>query len=223
MDTFLSFPSLDAFHEKYSMLVALEICDQPSSDNSVRSSTAINALSLIPTAMIGQQGQQQGGNGGHIRMWTYKVAQRARNAHAHVNAGFLFHLRPENVAVTGTGRNTSTAAAGGYVAPGVRCIAARVVIGGVSKKTFIAQRTQRVLAHAVVNADTLQRALGALLLDLQEVGATETLLGDQSYRVSVMQSYLYRALLGCLPPSLLFGSNLATAVTPWIKPVSRGL
>jgi CO/xanthine dehydrogenase FAD-binding subunit len=76
------------------------------------------------------------------------------------------------------------------------CHAARVVYGGVSKKTFIASRTQDILSGSRINSNTLQRALKALELDLAQAGVSEGY-GSVAYRRSVMQTCLYRALLRC--------------------------
>lgn len=76
------------------------------------------------------------------------------------------------------------------------CHRACIVYGGVSKKTFIAKRTQDVLLGARINSNTLQRALKALELDLTQAGVSDGY-GSMTYRISVMQTCLYRALLRC--------------------------
>lgn len=137
----------------------------------------------------------------------YKVAQRSTNAHAHVNAGFNFQLR------NSTRHHIDTK---------VVCNTVRVVVGGVSSRTFVASKTEKVLCGAPLDSHTLQRALVALQSDLAEVGAkpaTEML--SQTFRDSVMQTCLYRALLACYPIQQL-PVSLRSAVLPWDKPASRG-
>ena len=138
---------------------------------------------------------------------TFKVAQRTANAHAHVNCGFQFSIsyqrqqeQPDMVYPV--------------------CTYARIVIGGVSKKTFIASRTESALTNAFVCASTLGNALAALDIDLLETGESQQF-GNQSFRKSVMQTCLYRALLKCYPV-LQLPQNLLSAVQPWVKPASRG-
>ena len=135
---------------------------------------------------------------------TFKVAQRTANAHAHVNCGFQFSISYQRQQ--------------DMVYP--VCTYARVVIGGVSKKTFIAARTESALTNAFVCASTLGNALAALDVDLKETGESQQF-GNQSFRKSVMQTCLYRALLKCYPV-LQLPQNLLSAVQPWVKPASRG-
>lgn len=143
-------------------------------------------------------------------MQTYKVGQRAKNAHAHVNAGFLFKIKS---------RSQTRSVAGSVEAP--ICTYARVVFGGVSSKTFCAKRTELILGNnSPLNRQTLQRALVALQQDLNEVGKS-TLWGSQEFRESVMQSCLYKAFLKCYPITDL-PSSLVSAVLPWVKPATRG-
>jgi xanthine dehydrogenase/oxidase len=137
---------------------------------------------------------------------TFKVAQRARNAHAHVNAGFQFDIEVLRLNASG--------------AP--ICRNSRVVFGGVSDRIFVAYRCQSALQNAPLTAETLGRALVALQLDLTAVGQSGEVLGSQSFRVSVMQSCLYRALLRCYPIYAL-PANLTSAVLPWVMPISRGV
>jgi xanthine dehydrogenase/oxidase len=133
---------------------------------------------------------------------TFKVAQRAANAHPHVNAGFNFEITPMKDA-----------------AP--LCTSARVVFGGVSKRTFVAKRTEKVLTNSRIQMSTLKQALSALELDLNEVGENDAY-GNQIFRHSVMQNYLYQALLRCYPVHQL-PHNVLSAVLPMIKPASRRL
>lgn len=133
---------------------------------------------------------------------TFKVAQRAKHAHAHVNAGFaveLFH--------SGSGAPV--------------CVNARVVYGGVSSKTFVARRAENTLRGASLTSTTLQATLIALQADLVEVGPS-TAFGSQAFRESVMQSCLYRFFLRCYPVTTL-PHSLLSALAPWVKPVTRGV
>ena len=144
---------------------------------------------------------------------TFKVSQRAKNAHAHVNAGFQFVITQTQA--QRMGHNGSL----GVGAP--VCVDARIVYGGVSRKTFIAQNAQAALLNAPISAQTLQNALRGLHADLLAVGKSESPLGSQAFRESVMQSCLYRALLRCYPLQAL-PPSVVSAVLPWVKPVSRG-
>lgn len=134
---------------------------------------------------------------------TFKVAQRSRNAHAQVNCGFNFDLVP---------------AVSSYDGPLIKSV--RIVFGGVSKSIFIARRTERVMTGARVNQATLNAALSALMTDLAHAGPSHEF-GDEQFRISLMQSNLYQAMLRCVEGSLV-RTNLITAVQPWLKPTSRG-
>lgn len=138
---------------------------------------------------------------------TYKVATRSTNAHAHVNAGFNFQLRGRSV----LNRNS-----------GVVCDNVRIVFGGVSSRTFVAHRTEGVLRNAILDSNVLQQALQALQMDLNCSGkAEENELIAQSFRESVMQACLYRAMLACYPRMSL-PTQLQSATLPWKRPISRG-
>jgi CO/xanthine dehydrogenase FAD-binding subunit len=89
-----------------------------------------------------------------------------------------------------------------YRHSGPLCHSARIVIGGVSSKTFIATRTEQILIQSRINNRTLHRALSALNDDLQAVGLSDAF-GNAEYRVSVMQTCLYRALLRTLDKYVL--------------------
>eukprot|EP01038_Epipyxis_sp_PR26KG_P004721 gene4721-6626_t len=136
---------------------------------------------------------------------TFKIAQRNRNAHAWVNAGFSFQIvRPFSL----VGNHNP------------RVLSARIVYGGVSKQTFIAHRTEHTLTNNVLSTELLQFALSQLNDDLNEVGIS-TAYGNQKFRENVMQTCLYRALLKCYP-TVEIPSPLLSAVQPWTKPLSRG-
>ena len=137
-------------------------------------------------------------------MLTYKVAQRGKNAHAIVNTGFQYQLLPMHSAEDRV----------------PFCLRALVVVGGVSKKTFIAKKASDVLSNAPLNAMSLKSAMIALQEDLIAVGFSDDNLHSKPFRVSVMQSYLYRSFLSCYRPDQLT-PNLLSAVLPWVQPVSR--
>lgn len=197
MQTFLS-QTLEFFQAQGLMLISLTIRDTPLT-------TRRSAFSAGPG------GYSQHASGGSIFVTeTFKVAQRARNAHAHVNAGFQFEL------------DAPVAAPGATSVGPPTCRSARVVYGGVSNKTFVAHRCQNALRNAPLTSATLSRALAALQLDLVAVGASQEVLGDQRFRESVMQAFLYRALLRCYSTFSL-PSSLTSAVLPWVMPVSRGV
>lgn len=137
---------------------------------------------------------------------SYKVAQRATNAHAHVNAGFQFTLQ------RGSG-------------PVPTCLSARIVVGGVSSKTFVAVTTADFLVGKELSNATLQQAYGYLQRDLDTLGGgvspEQTQIYAAPYLLSLMQGDLYRALLQCYRPADL-PANLLSAVAPWVKPETRG-
>lgn len=138
---------------------------------------------------------------------TFKIAQRTRNAHAHVNAGFQFEITQSTFATT--------------ISP--LCISSRIIFGGVSNVIFEAKRAQKVLCNgASITSVTLQKALVALQLDLKDAGKCKNELGSQLFRESVMQTCLYRALLRCYPLQAL-PHSVISAVLPWNLPISRGL
>lgn len=159
---------------------------------------------------------------------SYKICVREHNAHAQVNAGFSFVLEAPGAQRHGiesgvnVGRGQLAARRQGSSAPPV-CLSARIVYGGVSNKTFIASRTQAVFANAPLSASLLQQALAALSQDLAESGGgTSQGFGDPAYRVSTMQSCLYRAVLRCYGADNL-PSNLQSVLTPFVKPPSSGV
>lgn len=133
---------------------------------------------------------------------TFKVAQREHNAHAYVNAGFNFRV--------------SSAVLQGPPT----CREARIVFGGVSNKTFIATRTERVLFNASLNVQTLGRALQALQSDLVAIGLNESY-DNPAFLTAIAQNCLYQAFLRCYPPGQL-PPTVLSAILPWIKPCSRG-
>ena len=72
---------------------------------------------------------------------TFKIAQRNKNAHAYVNAGFQFQISSAFAFPADHSKSPA-------VASGPLCKNARIVIGGVSKKTFLAVKTMRVLRNS---------------------------------------------------------------------------
>lgn len=196
MQTFMSYTLTD-FQNQGLMITAVTIADTPSL------SRALYAL-------------QMGAAPAEFVTETFKIANRARNAHAQVNAGFQFEIEAPKHSYFNA--NTGARASSGPPT----CRAARIVYGGVSNKTFIAYRCQSALVDVPITAETLGRALAALQMDLLAVGACTDVLGSQRFRESVMQSCLYRALLRCYPVFAL-PANLTSAVLPWVMPVSRGV
>ncbi len=196
MPTFLS-QTLELFQSQGLMLISLTIRDKP----------LATRRSTFSAGPAGYSQISPGGSSVFVTE-TFKVAQRARNAHAHVNAGFQFELDAPSATHVGSGAPT--------------CRSARVVYGGVSNKTFVAYRCQNALLNAPLTSATLSRALAALQLDLVAIGASQEVLGDQRFRESVMQAFLYRALLRCYSTFSL-PSSLTSAVLPWVMPVSRGV
>ena len=165
-------------------------------DNSELVSWVVLSLSIVDTANRDQ-------NVSYCVSETFKVAQRSRNAHAQVNSGFTFELVPSFTRSDG---------------PLIR--SARVVFGGVARNIFIARQTEKVLIGSRVNQVTLQTALDALMKDLAFACPSDAY-GDEEFRISVMKSNLYQAMLRCVEGSLTH-TNLMSAVLPWLKPTSRG-
>lgn len=204
MQTFLS-QTLDSFQAQGFMLISLTIRDVPVLAKRSTFSAGPGTYSQLHTVGPSQFVTE-----------TFKVAQRARNAHAHVNAGFQFEIEAPKLSYT----NPATGTRSSSGPP--TCRSARVVYGGVSNTTFIAYRCQNVLINAPLTSETLSRALVALQLDLTAVGASQDVLGDQKFRESAMQAFLYRALLRCYSAFSL-PSSLSSAVMPWVMPISRGV
>ena len=166
---------------------------------------------------------------------SYKICVREHNAHAQVNAGFSFVLEaPQAVSSSakahglksqvniGRGQLAMKRANHKMKASPPLCVSARIVFGGVSNKTFVAARTQVVFSNAVLSGALLQSALVALQQDLQEAGGgLSNSFGDPTYRESVMQSCLYRAVLRCYGKENL-PSNLQSVLLPFVKPPSSG-
>jgi xanthine dehydrogenase/oxidase len=134
---------------------------------------------------------------------THKVALREKNAHAYVQGGYFFEI------------NAS------YNPP--LCLNASIVVGGVSKKSFIAQRTQAMLANQPMNSSVFQQALVALQQDVNEYGGgiNAESSADANFLLSTMQNYLYLAFLRCYNYDTL-PVVLKSALLPWAKPISRG-
>ena len=196
MPTFLSY-TLSEFQSQGLMLIAVVISDA----QAVNKSATSGPIKWANAEFITE---------------TFKVAQRARNAHAHVNAGFQFEVEAPRLSYANPSTGTRSSAG-----PPV-CRNVRIVFGGVSEKLFIATRCEASLRNSPLTSETLARALSALQLDLAAAGKSSEVLGSQAFRESVMQSCLYRALLRCYPVFAL-PANLTSAVLPWVMPVSRGV
>lgn len=217
MQAFMSSYTLVDFQNQGLMITSLTICDTPNLSLGLlsRPSAAFNttSASVVSSPLYAPQ---VGQGKTEFVTETFKVANRARNAHAQVNAGFQFEIEAPKHSYF----NASTGANASSGPP--TCKAARIVYGGVSNKTFIAYRCQSALQNAPITAETLGRALAALQMDLLAVGPSTEALGSQHFRESVMQSCLYRALLRCYPVFAL-PANLTSAVLPWVMPVCRGV
>lgn len=137
---------------------------------------------------------------------TFRIAQRARNAHAHVNAGFHLILAPR---------------VGPQMDGPPVVLGATMVFGGVSKKTFEAVRASEVVTGAALSTATLQATLAALQEDLAEVGVSEEY-GNQAFRESTMQTFVYKAFLRCFPVEQLPSSVSGIVTKAWAKPAFQG-
>lgn len=197
------------------------------SDAFLANNTVASSECLVLVAITLQESSlpSQTPTGRELVSESYKICVREHNAHAQVNAGFSFVLDSRQQR---EGFETSVNIGRGQLArPQGRsgtapvCLSARIVYGGVSNKTFIARRTQQVFASAPLTTSTLQNALAALQDDLLEVGVSQAF-GDPQYRVSVMQSCLYRAVLRCYGESQL-PPNLSSVLKPFVKAPSSGI
>lgn len=138
------------------------------------------------------------------------MAQRSKNAHAYVNAGFQFAINLKNGTIP-------------------ECVMARIVYGGVAPTIFFAKRTEAVLVGSVFSQNILMQALQALQYDLEDAFSMSSVnrkqLGTssiQTYNENVMQTFLYRAMLRCYPASTI-PATVSSALSPWEKSPSRGI
>eukprot|EP00603_Paraphysomonas_imperforata_P007910 CAMPEP_0114426424 /NCGR_PEP_ID=MMETSP0103-20121206/7793_1 /TAXON_ID=37642 ORGANISM="Paraphysomonas imperforata, Strain PA2" /NCGR_SAMPLE_ID=MMETSP0103 /ASSEMBLY_ACC=CAM_ASM_000201 /LENGTH=1459 /DNA_ID=CAMNT_0001595389 /DNA_START=56 /DNA_END=4435 /DNA_ORIENTATION=- len=204
-------------------------------DAFLSNSTAVTTECLIIVAVTIQESQPPTAGARSLVTESYKICVRDHNAHAQVNAGFSFVLDApkergggahgglgyQSAVNIGRGQLAARPRRGASAAP--VCLSARIVYGGVSNKTFVATRTQQVFANATMSSAVLQQALVALQNDLMESGGGISAgFGDPEYRVSVMQTCLYRSVLRCygaenLPP------NLRSVLLPFEKPPSSGI
>ena len=206
------------------------------SDAFLSTTTAVSTECLIIVAVTIQESQPPSDGGRSLVTESYKICVREHNAHAQVNAGFSFVLdapkRGSSISQPalgfqagvniGRGQLAARGPRRGAAVPPV-CLSARIVYGGVSNKTFVATRTQQVFANAPLSSALLQQALVALQNDLLEAGGGISAgFGDPEYRVSVMQSCLYRAVLRCYGAENL-PANLRSVLLPFEKPPSSGI
>ena len=198
------------------------------------STTAVTPSCLVLLSVTLQESTSPVPGARSLSTESYKICVREHNAHAQVNAGFSFVLEPPSTshqlghgfeAGGNIGRGQLAARrSGSSTTPPPVCVSARIVYGGVSNKTFIASRTQQVFASSVLSSSLLQRALQALQDDLMDPSSGNGIsqgFGDPAYRVSVMQTCLYRAVLRCYGENNL-PANLQSVLRPFVKPPSSG-
>ncbi|XP_049766804.1 uncharacterized protein LOC126100259 [Schistocerca cancellata] len=112
---------------------------------------------------------------------TYKIMPRAQNAHAYVNAGFLFNLDMKNV-----GKIISRP---------------RIVFGGISAQLVHAAETERFLeGKNIFELDILQETLK--ILDSELTPSETPLEASPEYRKNLAEALLYKCVLSISPETV---------------------
>lgn len=135
----------------------------------------------------------------------YKVAQRAQNAHSHVNCAIWLRLRADAAAPVVTN--------------------ARVVFGGVCKTPARFALTEKLLTDKSVTGATVAAAVAELERDVDAIGASDAF-GSQSFRLATMKSLLYKTLVAAITngddASALVDPTVASAPDRLERAVSSG-
>nr|CAI5857536.1 unnamed protein product [Callosobruchus analis] len=127
---------------------------------------------------------------------TYKIMPRAQNAHADVNAGFLFKLTSDYVVESAT-----------------------IVYGGISARFIHASKTEELLkGKTLFDNNTLAQAYQ--LLDTEIQPTWELPEATPTYRKSLAIALFYKFILKKCPKELLTSSRLTSGGTILQRPLS---
>lgn len=134
----------------------------------------------------------------------YKVAQRAQNAHSHVNCAIWLQLRtpadePTVPVVTD----------------------ARVVFGGVCRHPARFLLTEKQLIGRSLTAATATAAITELERDVAAIGASAAF-GSQAFRSAIMKSLLYKTVVAAMDDAALADPTVASAALRLQRNVSSG-
>ncbi|CAH1997051.1 unnamed protein product [Acanthoscelides obtectus] len=127
---------------------------------------------------------------------TYKIMPRAQNAHAEVNAGFLFSLSPKYVVQS-----------------------ARIVYGGISPQFVHASKTEALLKGKVLfDNKVLAQAFGSLDKEIQPTWELPE--STPTYRKGLAIALFYKFILNKCPKELLSNSRFSSGGTMLERPLS---
>eukprot|EP01113_Clastostelium_recurvatum_P035010 TRINITY_DN4821_c0_g1_i1.p1 TRINITY_DN4821_c0_g1~~TRINITY_DN4821_c0_g1_i1.p1 ORF type:complete len:1340 (+),score=354.41 TRINITY_DN4821_c0_g1_i1:272-4021(+) len=130
---------------------------------------------------------------------TFKVALRHENSHAYINCG-LRAVLDSSMKVTSQ---------------------PTLVYGGLAAKTVRMAQTEKYLIGQQINSvGVLQGAL--TILKQEALSVLSAVPGKTGYRLSLVASFFYKALLGMLPSGTIT-PNLLSAAQPYIRPESSGI
>lgn len=123
----------------------------------------------------------------NVKFQSYKIMPRAQNAHAHVNAGFLYTLAADMKKVT----------------------SARIVFGGINPNFVHAKGTEAFLAgKELFNNDTIQGAIAKLKDELKPDYVLPDLTPE--FRKGLAISLFYKGLLSLAPENVVSSANVSS-------------
>ncbi|XP_055687210.1 xanthine dehydrogenase/oxidase-like [Lutzomyia longipalpis] len=129
---------------------------------------------------------------------TFKIMPRAQNAHAMINAGFLFKFNPESRSIA----------------------SARICYGGINPRFVHATNTENLLASKNLFANETISLLMASLNEELKVDRTLTE-ASPDYRKTLAMSLLYKAILSLAPPGRI-RESFSSGGTEIHRGLSRG-
>uniref|UniRef100_A0A1B0CJI2 Putative xanthine dehydrogenase n=1 Tax=Lutzomyia longipalpis TaxID=7200 RepID=A0A1B0CJI2_LUTLO len=129
---------------------------------------------------------------------TFKIMPRAQNAHAMINAGFLFKFNPESRSIA----------------------SARICYGGINPRFVHATNTENLLASKNLFANETISLLMASLNEELKVDRTLTEASPE-YRKILAMSLLYKAILSLAPPGRI-RESFSSGGTEIHRGLSRG-
>lgn len=132
----------------------------------------------------------------------YKVAQRAQNAHSHVNCAIWMRLKTDKTPSTVT--------------------KARVVFGGVCTHPARFPLTEKALIGNSITTATVTAAMEQLDKDVEAIGTSEAF-GSQDFRLAAMKNLLYKTLVASLKSDTLADPTVASASSRLSRKVSSGV